>query len=210
MSLIYFPGEPIESFVTDLILEQQPQGTKEHGVPRRPADGRVYVNDQRPGSPWASHHNARGRWVCAYGRPTERLEKFLDQVHGRAALADGSLEIIPWDPSEEFPKGATLLIARPGGDMRGISRYFVALEVPEYAGLKAGAEVSAKWWDGRHYQAQVVGRNVGRDRGYRLYFPHAVDHGGYIDVKPEDITPRETHVPEEAGRPDGDAQPDGV
>lgn len=208
MGLIHFPGEPVEAFFNDLVMEVQPTGTKEHGVPRRPNDGRVYLNDGRPGSPWASHHDARHRWVCCYARPTERLEQFMTLFHGPGGLADGSLELIPWTPGERFPKGAVLLMARPGGEMRGITRYMVALEVPDYAGLKSGDKVAAKWWDGHYHDAEVVGLNAdGRD-GYRLRFPHAVEHGRYVDVKPEDIKPRGDDGPAE--RPDGDPQRHGV
>lgn len=204
--MIYFPGEPIAEFVTDMVMEVQPRGSREHGVPRRMPDGRVYLNDQRPDSPWRSHHDAKHRWVCCYARPTERLERLLDEVHGPGALRDGSLEVIPWDPSPEFPKGATLLLAHPGGDMRAISRYFVALEVPDYAGFKAGAEVSARWWDGHFHDAVVVGLNTYRDRGYRCRFPHVQEQGRYVDVKFEDAKPRGADG--QAGKPDGDPQGD--
>lgn len=211
MSMIHYPGEPIEAFVGDFVMEVQPPGTREHGSPRRMPDGRVYLNDQRPGSPWAAHHDARGRWVCCYARPTERLEQFLNMVHGKPHLVDGSLEVIPWEPSEWFPKGATLLVARPGGEMRFISRYMVALEVPDYAGFKSGDPVSARWWDGHHHDAEVVGLNAGgRDRGYRCRFPHAQEQGRYVDVKPEDIRPRGTDGTDAPGRPDGDPQGDRV
>lgn len=181
--IIHHPGERVDDFLTDLVMEVQPRGTREHGVPRRQPDGRYYLNDQRPGSPWRSHHDDRGRWVCCYARPTDRMADVLTNV--------GSLEIHAWPPSEDFPLGATLLSARPGGEMQFISTYYVALEVPEYGGLRRGDRVLARWWDGRPHPAEVTAMVRERGVAYRCHFPHAKAHGQYVNVIPSDIKPPE-------------------
>ncbi len=178
MSLVYFPGRPVEDFFTDPRMEVQPTGTREHGVPPRVRDGRVYLSDKRPGSPWAAHHNDKGKWVCCYALPTEALIEFG---------VFGSLEVIPWLPSETFPKGATLLLARPDGAMAHISQYFVCLEIPEYDGYKNGEAVLVKLWGGDYRPGTVSGMVVGgRSIVYRVWF-EAGTPSRYYDINPEDI-----------------------
>lgn len=178
MSLVYFPGRAVEDFFTDPRMEVQPTGTREHGVPSRVRDGRVYLCDKRPGSPWAGRHNDKGRWVCGYALPTDALKEFG---------VFGSLEVIPWLPTESFPKGATLLLARPDGAMAYISQYFVALEVPDYDGHRHGEAVLVRLWGGDYMPGEIVGMVVGGRRPVYRVKLEVKGETKYHDLNPEDI-----------------------
>lgn len=182
MSTVHFPGGRVDEFVTDFVMEGKRIGEND----RRRLDGRVYVGDGRSGSEWAARNEGAKRFI-AYARPTDLLkEAFGSNI--------GSIELIQWAPSAEYPDGAVLLIARRP-DHPYLFEGYMCLEIPNYTGFRKGDEVLAKWWDHKEYPALIVGLNIGdRVPTYRAYFEHAdkgEGHGAYIDVKPEDIKKRE-------------------
>lgn len=191
MSTVVFPGRKVDEFLSDFVLEFPRKGTVAHGVPPRVQDGRVYVHDERPDSPWTSF--VAPAYRVAYARPSDELKELVAKKHGPGGIE--AIHLIRWYESDKYPKGAILMTVRPGGENR-IPTYYICLEVPEYAGFLHGEKVSAKWWDHEFHDAMIVGFNIGdREDTYRVYFPHAdtdgARHGIYIDVKPENIRKRE-------------------
>lgn len=173
MSLIWYPGDCIERFFCDEIIEEAPTRLLRQ-------DGRVYLNDKREGAiPWDG--SSESAFPCRYVRPTEVLSSLWKSQVGSQPF---TLEINPWD------NGRTILIARGR-----IPTLHVCLQDPNYTGFRRDEIVEAKFWDGMYYPATIAGLYIKEwSTTYRVLFsklpridPEKGRTHSYADVLPEHI-----------------------